>query len=66
MSFSKVIKDTVLNSSVAFIVFFLFKNFIAIFILLAHREAMEALLHRLGNYPDLLPEMPRYCCPLVI
>ena len=20
----------------------------------------------IGNYPDLLPEMPRYCCPLVI
>ena len=25
---------------------------------------MEALIHRVGNYPDLLPEIPRYCCPL--
>ena len=21
--------------------------------------------HMVGNYPDLLPEIPRYCCPLV-
>ena len=30
------------------------------------QEATEALIHRLRNYPDLLPEMPRYCCLLVI
>ena len=23
-------------------------------------------IHRVSNYTDLLPEMPRYCCPLVI
>ena len=23
-------------------------------------------IHGVSNYPDLLPEMPRYCCPLVI
>ena len=23
-------------------------------------------VHRVGNHPDLLPEMPRYCCLLVI
>ena len=23
-------------------------------------------IHRVSNYPDLLPEMPRYCCPLVV
>ena len=31
-------------------------------ILLTRRKATEALIHRVGNYPDLLPEMPRYCC----
>ena len=30
------------------------------------RKATEALIHRLSNYSDLLPEIPRYCCPLVI
>ena len=40
--------------------------FISIFILLTRRKATEALIHRVGNYPDLLPEMLRYCCPLVI
>ena len=23
---------------------------------------MEALIHRANNYPDILSEMPRYCC----
>ena len=40
--------------------------FISVFILLTRRKAMEALIHRVGNYSDLLPEMPRYCCPLLI
>ena len=40
--------------------------FISIFILLTRRKATEALIHRIGNYPDLLPEIPRYCYPLVI
>ena len=48
-------------------IFYLFIfYFISIFILLTHRKATEALMHRVGNYPDLLPEIPRYCCPLVI
>ena len=42
---------------------FYFIYFIFIFIF---RKATEALIHRVGNYPDLLPEIPRYCCPLVI
>ena len=45
--------------------FFIF-IFMSIFILLTRRKATEALIRRVGNYPDLLPEMPRYCCPLVI
>ena len=36
----------------------------SIFVLLTRRKATEALIHRVGNYPDLLPEIPRYCCPL--
>ena len=40
--------------------------FISIFILLPRRKATEALIHRVGNYLDLLPDIPRYCCPLVI
>ena len=30
------------------------------------QESDRGAIHRVGNYPDLLPEMPRYCCPLVI
>ena len=36
--------------------------FISIFILLSCRKVTEALIHRVSNHPDLLPEMPRYCC----
>ena len=30
------------------------------------QESDGGAIHRVSNYPDLLPEMPRYCCPLVI
>ena len=40
--------------------------FISIFILLNHRKVTEALICRVSNYPDLLLEILRYCCPLVI
>ena len=30
------------------------------------QESDGGAIHRVRNYPDLLPEMPRYCCPLVI
>ena len=45
-------------------IFFIY--FISIFILLTRRKATEALIHKVSNYPDLLPEITRYCCPLVI
>ena len=32
--------------------------FIFIFLLLTPRKATRALIHRVSNYPDLLPEMP--------
>ena len=41
-----------------YISFFIY--FISTFILLTRRKATEALIHRVGNYLDLLPEMPRY------
>ena len=30
------------------------------------QESDRGAIHRVSNYPDLLPEMPRYCCPLVV
>ena len=30
------------------------------------QESAGGAIHRESNYPDLLPEMPRYCCPLGI
>ena len=29
------------------------------------QESDGGAIHRVSNYPDLLSEMPRYCCPLV-
>ena len=45
---------------------YFFVYFISIFILLTRRKATGALIHRVDNYPDLLPQMPRYCYALVI
>ena len=39
----------------------IFIYFIFIFFLLTRRKATEVLIRRASNYPDLLPEMPRYC-----
>ena len=30
------------------------------------QESDIGAIHKVSNCPDLLPEMPRYCCPLVI
>ena len=30
------------------------------------QESDGGAIHRVSNYPNLLPEMPRYCCLLVI
>ena len=30
------------------------------------QESDGGAVHRASNYPDLFPEMPRYCCPLEI
>ena len=43
-----------------------FFYFVFIFILLTHRKATEALICRVSNYSDLLPELPRYLCPVQI
>ena len=47
-----------------YVIFYFY--FISIFVFLTHRKAMEVLIHRVGNYPDLLLEIPRYCCLPVI
>ena len=60
-----VIMIKLLAVFVYFLLYFYY-FFISIFILLTRRKATEALIHRVSNYPDLLPEIPRYCCPLVI
>ena len=33
---------------------------------MTRRKATETLTHRVSNYPDLPPKMPRYCCPVEI
>ena len=43
-----------------------FIYFICIFILLTHRKAMEVLICRKSNYPNLLPKMPSYSVYLKI
>ena len=30
------------------------------------QESAGGAIHMASNYPDLLPEMPRYCCPFEI
>ena len=43
------------------------KLFIFLFLCLYYppdsQERVEGAIHRASNYPDLLPEMPRYLCP---
>ena len=45
--------------------FFYFYLFIYLFYLYIYlpdsQESDGGAIHRVGNYPDLLPEMPRYC-----
>ena len=49
---------------VLFYYYYFFNIFIFIFILLTRRKG--SAIHRASNYPNLLVEMPRYCCPLEI
>ena len=30
------------------------------------QESVGGAIHRASNFPDLLPEIPMYCCPLEI
>ena len=39
-------------------------DYIFIFILLNRKKAREARIRRVSDYPNLLPEMPKYCCSL--
>ena len=49
-----------LNSTIHFFYFLLF------FYPPDSQESDGGAIHRVSNYPNLLPEMPRYCCSLVI
>ena len=47
-----------------------FRNLFFLFYLYIYppdsQESDGGAIHQVNKYPDLLPEMPRYCCPLVI
>ena len=45
---------------------YLFFYFILLFILLTRKKVTEALIHKVTNYLNLPPEMPKYCCLLEI
>ena len=47
-----------------FVGYFLFIYFIFICILLTHGKSNRGAKHRASNYPDLVLEMRKYCCPL--
>ena len=62
-----------LNRALNFSLFtkFHFKSFLFIYLFYLYTyppdpQETETLMHKVGNYSDLLPEMLRYCCPLVI
>ena len=37
-----------------------------IYTLLTCRKTIKVLIYKVNNYLDLLPEMPKYCCPVEI
>ena len=43
---------------ITYLMYYYYVSRISIFIFLTRRKATEALIHRVSNYPDLLPEMP--------
>ena len=53
------------NAFVYFFIFFIFYFYLYIYPPDSQESAVGAI-QRPSNYPDLLPEMPRYCCPLEI
>ena len=71
--FEKVVYESIncfdgykFTSTLALTEYILFIYFMFVSILLTRRKATEAIIHRPSNYPDVLPEMPRHCCPLEI
>ena len=62
----KTPKEPKLQGCVSF-VFYLFIFYFYLYIYPPDsQESDGGAIHKVSNYPDLLPEMPRYCCPLVI
>ena len=64
----KISTSKVLNNKVrAFIPLFLLLLYIFLYIYPPDlQESDGGAIHRISNYPDLLLEILRYCCPLVI
>ena len=54
-----------LNSRISFIIYLFYLFYLYIYPP-DSQESDGGAIHRVSNYPDLLPEMPRYCCPLII
>ena len=54
-----------INRPILSAIFFIFIFYIYIY-LPDSQESDGCAIHRVSNYPDLLPERSTYCCPLVI
>ena len=52
-------------NTLVYLLIFLFLFYLCIY-LPGSQESDGGAMHRVSNYHDQLPEMPRYCCPLVI
>ena len=68
MSFDLYIAYCTYPMFVFLFLFFLF-YFIYFYLYIYPPDSQESdggAIHSVSNYPDLLPEITRYCCPLVI
>ena len=65
-AYFKNIDKVVATIKAATIIFFFYFYFSLYIYPPDSQESDGGAIHRVSNYPDLLPEMPRYCCPLVI
>ena len=65
-AFYKTLKNLANDNTIKIRKFFLFFYFYLYIYPHDSQESDGGAIHRASNYPDLLPEMPRYCCPLVI
>ena len=69
--FVNVLIYSIIKQPIIYLIFSAYAALILFFFYLSiyppdSQESDGGVIHRVSNYPDLLPEMPRYCCPLVI